>query len=271
LPAAADKLGRILRHLTASSQSRALADVMAACGQPCGVEMSFRLRPGRIDAGRFLLTQARDVIAPQEDNLWSGLGRLGLDTTAVRDEARSAEFIHLGYEHGADPVCKVYAEFGTDGAEVSPLVHLAWKWRPGSPGSLAKDEYRLIDAAQVQGVLSGASSGAGGPVAGEAAAWVARHVADLTSIFALHVTSAASQRASVDLRLYQFGLQVGALASMLEGVAGRLGVPQLALDEALHEAGRDRLGHLAFGESRDGEPFVTVYGGMTMIEPVPLS
>lgn len=249
--------------LAGAPVARAMARLIAPAGRSFGMERSARLRRGRIEPRRILMSQALRCFSPVGlDALAEGIAALGLPPTAWRAGAAGAAFVHLGHEAalGAEgETCKLYLEHRLPRApEGAPLVHEAWKWRRGQPAR--RDLYRLLppEAARARLDAMAAAPGAEGRIAAALRAWLPAEARP----FALDVAGeGASPRRSLDLRLYGMRMPVAALAPVLAVAAEALALEAAALGALLAERGAERLGHVALGLGEDGGAFLTVYGG----------
>lgn len=263
MAARADAHPLIQATLAGVPAAREMARLIAAGGRPFTLERSARLRRGRIEPRRVLLSQSLRSFRPVGlDALADGIGGLGLPQAAWRAGSGRAAFLHLGHEAGLDgeaETFKLYLEHPLPRDLASaPLVHEAWKWRRGRPAR--RDLYRLLapEAAHARLQAMAAAPGAEGRIAAALLAWLP---ADAHP-FALDVVAeGASPRHSLDIRLYEKRLPIAALAPVLALAAEALALDVLTLDALLAERGAEQLGHVALGVGEDGDAFLTVYGG----------
>lgn len=243
--------------------AHAMARLIAAGGRSFTMERSARLRRGRVEPRRLLVSQSVRSFRPAGlDALAEGIGGLGLPQTAWRAGVARAAFLHLGHEAGLEgeaETFKLYLEHPLpDDLGAAPLVHEAWKWQRGRPAR--RDLYRLLppEAARARLQAVAAVPGPEGRIAAALLGWLP---ADARP-FALAVAGeGASARQSLDLRLYDRLLPIAALAPVLAVAAEVLALEGGALDALLAERGAEQLGHVALGQGEDGGAFFTVYGG----------
>ncbi|HEX3756786.1 MAG TPA: hypothetical protein VHV26_17085 [Rhizomicrobium sp.] len=223
-----------------------------------GLERSFKITSGDVDARRFLISLAlRPDFRPA---LQEGLRSLCFPVSLfnpLEQLCKTARFLHLGYEepHG-EPVCKIYCEAPpADGPRVK--VHASFKWRPRDPDDFASDEYWRLSGLDQDGLRrritetlepNGALLAALQPLVDRV---LARIPAD--EVFFLEVMRGDVRR-SFDLRLYDAELVVADVASVALSVGDALAGD--GLGPLLAECGEEKLGHVSAGPS-----FVTFYHG----------
>lgn len=275
--------GRASLHRT--PESARLADLVAGLDQPFGYEHSVKASPAGLQTERFLMSLHRASLGPTPettlDRLASALGLPERERAQAAGLIGGADILHLGYENGpSGALYKLYVEWssrtdaawtGEDEAGAEPmLVHRAYKWTPTgthppvvtlyhwprvrSPGEIEARLARLAD-------LWGA---AGAPVLRTARAIL--RLAQERGRGAVHYLEASEEpgpRLSYDLNLYACGLTVADAEPVLGQALADLGIPPQAGAFVLGERLRETLGHVAGGVGRDGQPFVTVYSGVT--------
>lgn len=223
-----------------------------------GIERSFKITSGGVDACRFLISLA---LRPDfRSTLQEGLLSLCFPVSLLNPLERllkTSRFLHLGYEepHG-EPVCKIYCEAPpADGPRVK--VHASFKWRPRDPDDFASDEYwrlsgldakalrcRIAETLESNGALLTALR----PLVDRVLTRV-----PMEELFFLEVMRGDVRR-SFDLRLYDAELAVTDVADMALSVADALDAGELG--PLLAERGGEKLGHVSAGSS-----FATFYHG----------
>lgn len=233
-------------------------------------ERSFKVLPGRVLTDRVLLSYA---VARTRLRSAGGLGDLqqaiGIPESAMARVAPAlgdTDWLHLGYEGGdGRRWCKMYLEsqrgvFTGGGGVGSVLVHRSWKWNLDDPSSVVEGQYwGTVDP--VPDVVNAAIDAAvnSESIVGEVVRGVVESArARTTSSFLLEVVEFDTERRSIDLNLYPAGL-VGSDVVRLVAPAieahGRSRSDQVMTERFLCS----RVGHIAAGQSRCGEEFLTVY------------
>ncbi|MFE1601319.1 tryptophan 7-halogenase [Methylobacterium sp. ID0610] len=271
-----------LAVLRRSAPGARLVDMVASLRQPFGCERSIKAARGALQADRFLLSLHRTALGLDPGRTLARIAAgLGL-ADAARAEAAAAiagaDILHLGFEDGpGGPLYKLYVEWsaeadrrwqhGPAGPGEPILVHRAYKWSPLAraepvvtfyhwPGPRSPDEIarRLAQVAEK----------AGGPFVvglGHAILAAVRAQGDGPPHY-LEAREEPGPRLSYDLNLYATGLTVAALEDILTRAFAALGVPAEEAGRALAARRGERLGHVAAGLGRDGQPFVTLYSGV---------
>lgn len=270
-------------QLRNSPDGARLADLVAGLGQPFGFERSVKASPAGLQTDRFLVSLHRTSLGLDPARLLDTLAaKLDMPAPQRREAAGligEADLLHLGYEDSpSGALYKLYVEWSArtdaawrDGEDGEPLlVHRAYKWSLHGTAPPVVTLYhwpRVREPDQIAARLSLMAAGwgdAGDDVlaAGQAMLRLAREQGT-GAIHFLEAKEEPGPRLSYDLNLYACGLTVAAAEPVLAPSLARLGIPQQAVAATLAERRSERLGHLAGGVGRDGQPFLTVYSGMT--------
>ena len=258
----------------ASAAADRLIAAVKALGTPVRHERSLRLQPGRMQAHRFLLTVLPRQVAGDALARVAAVGHVMNMPAAVSDwlqqAPRDAAAIHFGFEgDGERSVVKLYVERpavpGPDGAPV--LLHEACKWTLGSDRHVLSRYHWFpgLEAAaigaRVQALL------AMQPQALQLALQALASAEGRPGLQYLEVNEPGQPRASFDLNLYDAGLEVRALQPLLAGARDAFALPPGRFQVLYDQIKSRRLGHLAGGLHRDGQPFFTLYFGVTTWPP----
>lgn len=227
---------------------------------PILFEPSVKAVQGNLVTGRYLLSFPRAALGPGPKRKLrqmlidlgtppEGLARLDL----IQSGSRS---VHFGYE--PDPsgtLIKCYLEFPPNGQPLPDLTFLAIKWR--HDGTLAETLYFDRDASgpQVQDNLLC-------DVVPEGRVRSAMlRLADMTRVHSalrfLEVVEPGSARRSIDINLSESNATLGSVQAFLSEFLG--GGDDV--DAYLRTHANDKIGHIAAGTTRDGNPFGTLYHG----------
>jgi tryptophan halogenase len=261
------------RAMPCAAADRLIAAVKAL-GAPVRHERSLRLQPGPLHAHRFLLN-----VLPRQNSgdAWARLQQVGhamqmpKDVAAwLQDAPRDASAVHFGFEgDGERCVVKLYVErpavASADGAPV--LLHEACKWTLGEAGHVLS-RYHWFPGLDADAIATRLQSlMATQPQALQLALQALEVVRERPGLQYLEVTEPGQPRASFDLNLYDAGLEVRALQPLLAGARDAFALPPGRLQVLVDQLKSRRLGHLAGGVHRDGQPFFTLYFGMTTWPP----
>jgi hypothetical protein len=250
-----------LKRSDSSDRTREATEIFRLArriGVSAGLERSFKIAAGSVDARRFLIS-----LAPRPDfriALDEGLTALSFPDSlrrALEESLKQTRFLHLGYEEPrGTPVCKLYCEAApADGARVK--MHTGFKWRPGEPGEFASDEYwRLdgLDEAKLRAHMAHTLEPNPG-LLGTAQTLVDRILTRIpvSELFFLEVMRGGIRR-SIDLRLYDAGLGLRDMSDVSETVANLFGAGRV--DRIIAAHGNESLGHVSMGPT-----FMTFYHG----------
>lgn len=258
----------------------ALRDAVAEFDPGHRAERSFRLAPGTLHVQRLLLTAQSVHQKPDAfERIWQIASRFGVPQSRLawaRAAFGQARHVHFGYESdGGTPMFKLYFERGlrahdleaAEGALHGILQYEALKWRPDASEDHVQSSYRWWPSVGQQ-----ALAGRIGALWGEQAE-PARWTSELLDVaFAslpaerlqyLEVTEDRSPRRSFDLNLYDAQMRVCDIASSLHAIRAGLGVDQGTFDAHYEPVASARLGHVAAGIHRNGQPFFNVYYAST--------
>lgn len=252
-------------------------------------ERSLRLSPGRVQAHRFLLSVGgarlaggRAGLPAAALQLAEALGWPAHQQPALRSLFETADHLHAGFEaDGEQATLKLYAEYELDGLRAAqarldgaPLLQFAaLKWRPqagpdwrGDSGPVLRTDYHALPGHDGQACAELAQG-----LLGEAPDELRRAVVQALlqasrrlppgPLPLLRVSEPGQPRQSFDLRLYDAQMQVGELQPLLQVLGRVLDLPGPAFDALCGQMLTRRLGHLAAGLHRDGQPFVSLYFG----------
>lgn len=258
----------------ASAAADRLIAAVKALGAPVRHERSLRLQPGRLQAHRFLLTVLPRQLA---GDAWARLHQVGRVMQMPRDVAawlqdapRDASAVHFGFEgEGERCVLKLYVERpavpNADGAPV--LLHEACKWTLGEEGHV-RSRYHWFPGLDGDAIAARLQALMATQAQALQLALLALGVArDRPGLQYLEVTEPGQPRASFDLNLYDAGLEVRALQPLLAGARDAFALPPGRFQVLVDQLKSRRLGHLAGGVHRDGQPFFTLYFGVTTWPP----
>ncbi|NEX46564.1 hypothetical protein [Pseudotabrizicola algicola] len=248
-------------------------DLFAAldgCERPWIAELSAKAIGGRLRRGRFLLSMPRLALGPGPSRVLRGIcARLGAppEGIAMIDAHQSAAHsVHFGFEPegSGQTVMKCYLEFDVASQPAPDMVFLALKWRREDPAHWSMSHYLTRDAlppAARRALVAEALPDAAAQDAFLALMADSAPLSDTLTL--LEVLEPGSPRRSFDLNLSDRALTLGAAApallALMGGAAGAEGYLRIHAE--------DRLGHIAAGVARDGQPFATVYHGAHQLWP----
>ena len=254
-------------------------EVLDALDLPARYERSFKLRPGALQAQRYLLGVPAAGLEPALlVDVACRLGMpLGMQAPFERALAGASMALY-GFEGGADGVVfKAYAEYRARlapalagaraaGGEAPPVeMFRGFKWRVGSddagvqtvytarPG-LAPAQLRAWVDARLRGERTNALLNAAQGVLARALA-ARPGYAPLW----LDLGEAPGADRAFDLNLYDAGLRVLDIAAEVSALAQVFGIDPVLVQRLLTAAGPALLGHISAGHGRDGKPYLTVY------------
>lgn len=266
-----------------SASALILLDIASAQGQPFGHEYSTKLSDGQVSTDRHLLTLPREAFGTTPEHLLDLLSRrLSLPAAwceRLAEDWQTCSHIHLGCEAAVRigelslGTWKVYFESADNyGAALRTRasrwcrVHRAYKWSPSHPEA---DTVSVYDALLEPG-LAARQALMDQALAGHPALRAA--VQDLLNRtlgsaaspvpMLLRVSDENTPRMSLDLNLYPAELTMGAVAPELRRLAACCGVTPARFEPWLERFASLSLGHVAAGLGRQGQAFVTLYGGV---------
>jgi len=239
--------------------------------EPCGLEYSVQLRPGHISDERKLYSfRPQDLGIRARQKFIDRATSLGAPEAVLRaldEQFDVASVLHIGSDEGAEFPHKVYLEFGQRamGGSADP-VFIAYKWssRPFCKGVITL--YRSIGEVEPSGFASTWSRYYDQKqAAGEMALMV-----DLMGRIALArpglsfrglaVTEEEQPRHSLDINLYPAQLRLGDIGPWLEDARATYRIAPSRWRWL--DAPEKRLGHIAGGMDRRGNPFLSIYFGI---------
>jgi tryptophan 7-halogenase len=249
-------------------------------GAPYGLERSVKIMPRALYDDRCLISIGRAALggAPVERLLQMGneLQMPPAFAEALPAALQRADIVHFGYEAAAGhEVYKVYFEYASDvraaiaaNGQDPVLVHLAYKWTPRRADSGALTRYswvrcgtRSVLEARLRALLPEEDA----PRALRCALGLVSRttaLADSGELMLMEVEEPGNTRRSCDLNVYDAGLQLRDIASLLDATLRDFEVPTARARSTFGRSEPTALGHLSAGLARDGSEFVTVYFGV---------
>ena len=264
----------------AGESAALLLKLVGELGVPYQHERSLRIAEGALHANRFLLSVDRQGIAGDARSrvleICERLGMPAAPRAVAAERFDMASCVHFGFEGDAGRVVvKLYLERAVAADEArrarergeAALLHLAFKWQPGS-GAHVVTEYLwhpALGAVQIAERLARHVYGG----AEERSREIAQGVLELAASRApaeqlqyLEVQEPGNGRRSFDLNLYNARLQVHDLQAQLYRMRDRYGVRPGQFQALYDQIKGKALGHLAGGVHRDGRDFFNVYYGV---------
>ena len=254
----------------------ALRDAVADFDPGHRTERSFRLAPGTLHRQRLLLTVQSVQQKPDAfERIWHIAVRFGMPENRLswaRSAFGQARHVHFGYESGdGSPMFKLYFERGVraheletaDAALQGILQYEALKWRADASDDHVLSSYRWWPSLG-QRELAGRIGALWGEQT-EPARWtgellkVAFASLPAERLQFLEVSEDRTPRRSFDLNLYDAQLQVRDIESSLLSIREGMGVDKEAFETHYGRVAWARLGHVAAGIHRNGQPFFNVY------------
>ena len=243
-------------------------------------ERSFRIAPGSLQANRFLLSIGSRQMPPDAlERAWAIARHLGLPA-ALRPEVETAfaraDHLHFGFE--GDParvICKLYFERTVSGLEAASaresgqpaLQYEAFKWNVAG-GEVVRSGYHWFAGLSVAGM--GERIAALCAQADAAVADMGRAVLDAAAsrlppdrLLYLEVVEPGQPRRSFDLNLYDADLTVRDLQAVLFSMRDHFAIRPGQFQALYDQIKTRRMGHVAGGIHRNGQPFFNVYFGGT--------
>lgn len=243
-------------------------------------ERSFRIAPQSLQAHRFLLSiSSRQLPADALERAWGIARHLGLPATLrpqVDAAYARADHLHFGFEGEPGRVmCKLYFERAIPGQEAAQaeqtgepaLQYVAFKWNVDS-GEHVVSHYHWHAGLGTSAIAQRMAAiwGDGEP----ASLAMSQSVLDLAAarlsaqrLQYLEVSEGGQPRRSFDLNLYDANLQVRDLQSILFGMRDHFDIRPGQFQALYDQVKSRRMGHLAGGIHRNGQPFFNVYFGGT--------
>lgn len=278
-PAMAERIPLNAEPDLAAIRAAELFRLVAELGAPYRHERSFRISDSGLAANRFLLTVDKSALGVEAAARLEGLAaRLGLPPRfreRIPAGLAAARCLHFGFEEDHGRILyKLYFELAEardrHDAGLPPdtgvPLHLAWKWEAGSESPPVQTRYTWhprLNAAMIRARLTRIY---GSRAESLALALDAIELADrrmpVENLQYLEVTEDDNARTSFDLNLYDTGLRLRDLQSLLTRLRERYGI-RPGQFQALYDQIKSRpAGHLAGGTHRDGRDFFTVYYGV---------
>ena len=242
------------------------------------VERSFRIAPGSLQANRMLLSIGSRQMPPQAlERAWAIARHLGLPASLrpqVEAAFARADHLHFGFE--GEPgrvICKLYFERTVTGLEAAAarstgepaLQYEAFKWNVAT-GEHVQSHYRWfagLSAPAIAQRMAALCTTADPTVGG-----IARAVLDAAAprlpperLLYLEVDEPDQLRQSFDLNMYDAQLSVRDLQPVLFAMRDHFAVRAGQFQALYDQIKSKRLGHVAGGIHRNGEPFFNVYFG----------
>jgi hypothetical protein len=242
---------------------RALLELVSGLGVRFGRERSFRLSPGLLLKDRYLLSMSRTSLGAGAARAITDICRhLGMPEEVageVRDLVERADFVHLGCEGtGQSQVHKVYLERLPDRKNGPIVLHRAYKWVAGQ-AAVVRTRYTWHPDLSEDQILK-RMEGVSGEIAGEILGLAVGRMSG--PVRYMEVEEEGSPRRSFDLNLYDAGLAVEDLLPQLGCACAAFSILPSGLFGFVESIGKHRLGHVAGGLHRRGEPFLTIYHGI---------
>jgi len=245
---------------------------------PFGFERSVKLVDGALYDDRCLMSLHRSALGPAPCRLLtqmvSKFGAPDPVCLALHEALRGAEVVHIGHEsEDGAAVRKLYFEYVSRAraamARGEPvLVHLAYKWAMNGDHATAVTRYvwrpcpTLRDAeARVAERLPQTRA----PRARATALALLDKAAALANngeLNMLDVEEPGNPRQSLDMNLYDAGLTIAGVETLLARAGEAFSIAPARLDAAFQRDRAAALGHLGAGIDRRGREFVTFYFGV---------
>ncbi len=248
--------------------------VLEALGLPAQYERSFKIEPGRLIAQRFMLGVRTEWAS--DDRLMEAARQIGMPSSAqpvfeqMLTGASAVLFGFEGSESGDGEVFKVYTEHRsrlTDRAVGDPRVELfrGFKWHAWQPEACVQTVYWCRPGLPIEAIrarMREQLAASGLTVLHEAVAAIVDRATAARPGFIpqwVELGEAGQPIRAFDLNLYEVGLRVAAIETLIATLARALGIDPVLVTRLLNAAGSGLLGHVSAGVSRRGEGFLTVY------------
>ena len=177
--------------------------------------------------------------------------------------------MHFGFEASGDKrIGKCYLELPALAATASGMQFLGFKWSMGKLRLAVVSRYLAVAAdsiPQIHDLLLSNIAGWESAAAGLLDRVLGLNPGDLTAgptvsdFRLLKVTEEGSDRLSYDLNTYECELDISAIADHLATISQNWNCPRHEFQAWRQQFDTATLGHLALGQNRSGEPFVTIY------------
>lgn len=243
-------------------------------------ERSFRIAPGSLQANRFLLSIGSRQMPPEAlERAWAIARHLGLPA-ALRPEVEAAfaraDHLHFGFEGEPERViCKLYFERTVSGLEAAQaretgqpaLQYEAFKWNTAT-GETVRSNYHwfaglpMVAIAERMDVLCADADAVVGAMARAVLDAAASRLPPERLLY-LEVVEPGQPRRSFDLNLYDAELTVRDLQAVLFSMRDHFAVRPGQFQALYDQIKTRRMGHMAGGIHRNGQPFFNVYFGGT--------
>lgn len=254
---------------TASDTAQMLFQFAEGLAGPYGHEFSVKLSAAGVSRQRFLITFPAVALTMGAD-LQGLLAELSFPLLADLPEfLAGGDMLHLALEeaHSGRVLLKFYVEDAararslwerSDAATTEPvLVHRAWKWCPEAGGA-AEARYHWLPCRTYPQLLAEIQRQL--PDFGQLLTALVHNLqprCPASDLHLLQVSDCDSSRLSLDLNVYDAGLQVSDVLPLLAAVNEISGESVSALEAVASSS----LGHVAAGLDGSGQPFYTVYYG----------
>ena len=257
----------------------ALIKLVGELRAPYGLERSVKIAPGALFDDRCLISIHRTSLGKSPADRLAEMGRQLNIPDGFADQLQgaldSADVVHFGHEKGPVDIYKIYFEYASrarramatfDGEPV--LVHVAYKWSPGIPGSASVTRYTWLPCGTQRDLEAKLRSLLPANRAPRALRCVlsllsrVATVADTGQPMMMDVEERGNPRRSFDLNVYDAGLRLGQIADLIEATTTDFAVPRSRSLAVFDPAKKLAMGHLSGGIARNGEEFVTIYYGI---------
>jgi hypothetical protein len=251
---------------------KSLLKVVHSRGLSYGREDSFKLAPGRLLAGRFLIGIRAAGIAPQTFvDIAAAIGIPENLKSLFLEHLAEADVVLYGVEDGeGGAICKAYLEFWQKvrravvaGSREPALMNLGFKWYAHESARNVVARYTCYPMLDLAGMLRRIrdiyGNGVDAPSCGAALHLVQLAARRNAAPIYLEVSEAGTARRSFDINLYKADLTLADIEPVLLEAAARYAVADDRF-AALYSGIRARpFGHISGGFARDGSDFLTAY------------
>ena len=250
-----------------------------------GSERSVRLSPGLLETERCLFSfSVNEIGESARHDIVSICQHMHAPDHLVQQISRffsAAAFVHFGFESTRQKLIgKCYLELPDPGTNISiapnRLQFLGFKWSVHSPSLAVVSRYRLLAVDSLETVAQHMQQ-ASGNLLSQSIDTLFQILRDLSAaspeqnhaqnIRLLDIEEEGSARKSLDLNIYDFGVQLAQFRPAISAICSELRPPLEPFDAWFRFNQETPIGHLATGRGRNDEPFLTIYYGLQHLAP----
>lgn len=282
----------ILSRNTANTNNAAATtlEIIHSLKEDYSFERSFKLVEGKIYSNRFLASFRQSALGVDPlAKLLSITQQLNIPDSylaKIQSNYPTSDIFHLGFEQQEGmQICKLYMDFrepllhairNRDTHTDTVLIHQAFKWDAGNPGTCSISSYQCNKplltpteiAARLAEIYQGQEDTFAHQIALDFLAATRSKMAG-KSMFLMEVEEESNPRYSYDINVYGGQATLGDAVPVIEKIASHLSIAHPQWQSLVRGNELALLGHLSGGTDRRDRDFFTVYFGMETRAPKP--